>query len=215
MSPRRERQTAVDDGSAKTARRGPRGQHNTPGPPGLIGTGEKAKNFKGSFMRLMRTLRPERTLIIVVILLTIVSVACQVARPQDHGRGHQRHLRGLHEPADQQAVESRGLAPDSWTKEQVVAQLEAAGRDRQGEDAGRDGSASWQGRGFRRREQGAPDRCRDLRAQRASLVAAGAISWPASCSTRSTGCGVTSTRRSHVSRSSTSTATLAATSSAG
>ena len=50
----------MDVGRSTRCRQAREQQHF--GPPGLVGTGEKAKNFKGSFKRLMRTLRPERKL---------------------------------------------------------------------------------------------------------------------------------------------------------
>ncbi len=99
MSAREGGQRTEGAGEPKSARRGPRGGHETPGPPGLIGTGEKAKDFKGSFKRLVKTLRPERTLIIVVILLAAVSAAGQIAAPEDHGRGHKRHRCRRPEPS--------------------------------------------------------------------------------------------------------------------
>jgi len=52
------------------------------GPPGLIGTGAKAKRFLPSFKRLAGRLRPDRTLLIVVMLMAVVGVACQVAGPK-------------------------------------------------------------------------------------------------------------------------------------
>jgi ATP-binding cassette subfamily B protein len=48
----------------------------------LIGSGEKPKNFKKSFKRLLGRLRPERTMLTIVILLAVVSVACSVAAPK-------------------------------------------------------------------------------------------------------------------------------------
>ncbi len=52
------------------------------GPPGLIGSGEKAKDFKGSFKRLVGRLRPERSKIVLIILLAVISVTCTVAAPK-------------------------------------------------------------------------------------------------------------------------------------
>ncbi len=102
-------------------RRGPRGGHHTPGPPGLIGTGDKPRHFKESFKRLVRSLRPERVLIVVVIALTIVSVACQIAAPKIMAGATDDIFAGV------MSRQINGYAGDSWTKEQVVAQLEATG----------------------------------------------------------------------------------------
>ena len=60
-----------------------RGSHGPGfGSPGLIGTGEKAKDFKGSFKRLVGRLRPERAMLAVVFFLAVVSVACSVSAPK-------------------------------------------------------------------------------------------------------------------------------------
>ena len=55
--------------------------------PGMIGMGmgmppAKPKDFRGSFRRLFGTLRPERPLIIGVILLAIISVTLTVVGPK-------------------------------------------------------------------------------------------------------------------------------------
>jgi ATP-binding cassette subfamily B protein len=126
MSDRRPRATA-DDLQTKRSRRGPGTGHQTPGPPGLIGTGEKAKDFKGSFKRLLLTLRPERGLIIVVIFLTVVAVACQIAAPKIMARAMDDIFAGVTSRQIDKQMEEFGFSPDQWTKEQVVAQLEAAG----------------------------------------------------------------------------------------
>ncbi len=126
MSERPEERNGVDAGDAKRgrglrpARRGPR-DHDTPGPPGLVGTGEKAKDFKGSFKRLLGSLRPERTLLIVIVLLTIVSVACQIVAPKIMARATDDIFAGAI------SREINQMAGDSWTKEQMIAQLQAAG----------------------------------------------------------------------------------------
>jgi ATP-binding cassette subfamily B multidrug efflux pump len=121
------RADGTGDAGASTARRGRRSGQHTPGPPGLIGTGEKAKNFKASFKRLLRTLRPERVLIMVVVLLTIVSVACQIGAPKIMAGAIDDIFAGATSRQINKQMEALGYAPDSWTVEQVVAQLEAAG----------------------------------------------------------------------------------------
>jgi ATP-binding cassette subfamily B multidrug efflux pump len=131
MSAGRARETKVGSGSGSgSARRGGRGQQHF-GPPGLVGTGEKAKNFKPSFTRLMRRFRPERTLLIFVVTLAVVSVASQVAAPKILGHGTNEILAGATSRQINAAQEARGLPADGWTKEQVVAQREAAGKTNQ------------------------------------------------------------------------------------
>ncbi len=125
MSERREHQMEESTGRAKRARRGPGAGHQTPGPPGLIGTGEKAKDFKGSFKRLMRTLRPERWLIIIVVFLTIISVACQIAAPKIMAGATNDIFAGALSRQINKQMDALGRAPGSWTKEEVVKALEA------------------------------------------------------------------------------------------
>jgi ATP-binding cassette subfamily B multidrug efflux pump len=89
------------------------------GPPGLIGSGEKAKDFKGSFKRLVRRLRPERRMIILVIFLTVVSVGCTVGAPKILARATNLIFSGF--------VSSH--LPAGVTQEQAVAGLRAAGQN--------------------------------------------------------------------------------------
>jgi ATP-binding cassette subfamily B multidrug efflux pump len=95
------------------------------GPPGLVGTGDKAKNFKASFKRLLGRLRPERTLIIAVVFLAIFSTTCQVGAPQVLKRATNLIFAGA------TSRQINVYAGDNWTKEQVVAQLEATGKSDQ------------------------------------------------------------------------------------
>ena len=127
MSGREERQSGQGGGRSRRAVGGPRGGHQRPGPPGLIGSGEKAKDFKGAFKRLVRTLRPERVLILIVVALTVVSVACQIAAPKVMARATDDIFAGAMSREIDRQIEALGYSPDSWTPEQVVAQLEAAG----------------------------------------------------------------------------------------
>ncbi len=89
------------------------------GPPGLIGTGEKAKDFKGSFKRLVGRLRPERRLIVLIVLLAVISVTCTVAAPKVLARATNLIFSG--------AVSKQ--LPAGVTQEQAVAGLRAAGED--------------------------------------------------------------------------------------
>ncbi|MCE5253185.1 MAG: ABC transporter ATP-binding protein/permease [Actinomycetia bacterium] len=114
-------EVAVADKAARPPRRGRGGGPHGGGPPGLVGTGEKAKDFKGSFKRLVQALRPERTLIIVVVLLTVVSVGCQIAAPKIMARATDDIFAGV------MSRQINQYAGSNWTKEQVIAQLKAAG----------------------------------------------------------------------------------------
>jgi ATP-binding cassette subfamily B multidrug efflux pump len=92
------------------------------GPPGLIGTGDKAKNFKASFRRLLGQLRPERRVLIAVVLLAVISVTCSVGSPKILLRATNAIFAGAI------SRQINGYAGDTWTKEQVVQQLEASGQ---------------------------------------------------------------------------------------
>ncbi|MCX8033126.1 MAG: ABC transporter ATP-binding protein/permease [Thermoleophilia bacterium] len=100
--------------------RGRGGGPRPPGPPGLIGTGQKAKDFKGSFKRLVARLRPEWHLLAVVISLGVISVACGIAGPKILARATNLIFEG--------AI-SKHL-PAGVTKEQIVTQLEASGQEK-------------------------------------------------------------------------------------
>jgi ATP-binding cassette subfamily B multidrug efflux pump len=104
----------------RKGRPGQGGQPHSPGfgPPGLIGSGEKAKDFKGSFKRLVRRLRPERSKLILIILLAVVSVACTVAAPKILARATNQIFAG---------VVSKQL-PAGVTQEQAVAALRTQGQ---------------------------------------------------------------------------------------
>jgi ATP-binding cassette subfamily B multidrug efflux pump len=105
----------------------PRERHRAPGPHGLIGTGEKAKNFRASFSRLLRTLRPERTLIVIVILLTLIATVFQIAAPKIMAQATDDIFAGAMSRQINKQVEAMGFPAGGWTKGQIVAQLEAAG----------------------------------------------------------------------------------------
>jgi ATP-binding cassette subfamily B multidrug efflux pump len=82
---------------------------------------EKPKNFKGSFGRLIGTLRPEASRIIIVILLAVLSVSCSVVGPKILGNATDILFEG---------VVGKQL-PADVTKEQAVAALRASGETRQ------------------------------------------------------------------------------------
>lgn len=85
---------------------------------GLIGTGAKSKDFKGSGRRLAGLLRPHRFMIAVVIALGIVSVGLETAGPRILGNATNVLFSG---------VISEQL-PEGVTQEQAIAGLRAQGR---------------------------------------------------------------------------------------
>jgi ATP-binding cassette subfamily B multidrug efflux pump len=91
------------------------------GPPGLVGTGEKAKSFGPSFKRLMGRLRPERRVILVAVMLAVIGVTASVAAPKITARA----VNLIAEGAVSKPI------PVGVTKEQIIAQLEAAGQTNQ------------------------------------------------------------------------------------
>ena len=103
---------------------GPAGAPARPMGPGRGGMGfglpaAKPKDFRGSFRRLVGTLRPEAPLIAGVILLAIVSVTFTVVGPKILGNAVNTIFEG--------AI-SRNL-PAGATQEQVIAAARAAGND--------------------------------------------------------------------------------------
>ena len=70
---------------AAEARRGPNragGMGGGRGPMGMAMPGEKSQNFGPSAKRLMRRLRPERTLVALVVLLAVASVTLTAVGPK-------------------------------------------------------------------------------------------------------------------------------------
>ncbi|WP_052462693.1 ABC transporter ATP-binding protein [Nigerium massiliense] len=93
------------------------------GPMHGRGTGEKAINFLPSLRRLLGMLRPERTLIIVVVALTVISVVFNVVGPAILGQATNIVFAG---------VLGRALGerfPAGTSTEQAVAALRAAGQN--------------------------------------------------------------------------------------
>ncbi len=118
MSESRPRKNGTKTGfRPSSGRRREAGPHA--GPPGLVGSGEKAKDFKGSLKRLAVRLRPERWMITVVVMLAVFSVAASVAGPKILARATNLIFEG--------AI-SRNI-PAGATKEQVIAGLQASGQD--------------------------------------------------------------------------------------
>lgn len=106
---------AEDDVDKKKVPRGGMGF----GPPHLTGTGEKAKDFKGSFKRLAGRLRPDLLKISIVGVLAVLSVGLNVAAPKVLARASNLIFEG---------VISVNL-PAGATKDQVVAGLRERGQD--------------------------------------------------------------------------------------
>ncbi len=108
-------------GEAPKRPRGPQGPG--PGGPGghaLTQPTAKAKDFKGTMRRLVGELRPERTLLIIVVLLAVASVAFAVVGPKILGNATNILFEGV---VSQQI-------PAGTTKEEAVAGLRAQGQDR-------------------------------------------------------------------------------------
>ena len=80
---------------------------------------EKSKNFRAAFGRLLRRLRPESHLIILVFLLAIVSVTFAVVGPKILGNATNAIFQGV--------ISAR--LPVGVTKDQAVAALRASGQD--------------------------------------------------------------------------------------
>ena len=86
-------------GPATTGRRAPGGPGRPGGGPGMMGMGmglpaAKAKDFRGSFRRLLGHLRPERRAIVAGRPARRRQRHLRGHRAQDPGRGDQHHLRG-------------------------------------------------------------------------------------------------------------------------
>jgi len=92
--------------------------------PGMMGMGmgmppAKPRDFRGSFRRLVGTLRPERTLIAGVIVLAIISVTLTVVGPKILGNAVNTIFEGAF---------SRNM-PAGVTQEQLVAGLRQSGQN--------------------------------------------------------------------------------------
>jgi len=108
--------------SGHSGRRAPssrqRGHGPGMGPPGLVGSGEKAKDFRGTFKRLFGRLRAEYLKISIVVFLAIVSVAATVTSPKILARVTNEIVAG---------TVSKKL-PAGATQQQVIAGLKASGQ---------------------------------------------------------------------------------------
>ena len=116
MSCRTSRRQAAASGRADPQGPVPAG----PGGHALTQPTAKAKDFKGTMRRLVGELRPERTLLIIVVLLAVASVAFAVVGPKILGNATNILFEGV----------VNGQIPAGTTKEQAVAGLRAQGQDR-------------------------------------------------------------------------------------
>ncbi len=104
---------------AAEARRGPgRNPHQGRGPMGMAMPGEKSKSFLPSARRLMRRLRPERALVLVVIALAVVSVVLTAVGPKILGHATNIIFEGFF----------GARLPAGATKDQVIQGLRAQGQ---------------------------------------------------------------------------------------
>jgi ATP-binding cassette subfamily B protein len=113
-----------ESGAADDTAKRPRGpQGPGPGGPGghaLTQPTAKAKDFKGTMRRLAGELKPDRTLLLIVVILAVASVAFAVVGPKILGHATNILFEGV---VNQQL-------PAGATKAQAIAGLEAKGQDR-------------------------------------------------------------------------------------
>jgi ATP-binding cassette subfamily B protein len=93
--------------------------------PGMMGMGmglppAKAKDFRGSLRRLFGTLRPERTLLVAVVLLGVVSVTFNVIGPKILGEAINRIVEG---------ALGKQILGSGATQQQAVDAARAQGQD--------------------------------------------------------------------------------------
>ncbi len=104
------------EGPARPAGRGPGMMGMGPGLPPA-----KAKDFNGTLRRLLERLRPERLLVVLVVLLAVVSVTFAVIGPKILGLATNIIFEG--------AISAQ--LPPGVTQQQVIAGLEAQGQTQQ------------------------------------------------------------------------------------
>ncbi len=106
-------------GGGGPARRGPGGPGGHGGPLGFASmSAAKSKDFRGSFQRLLGELRPERSLVVVVMAFAVVSVLFAVIGPKLLGNATNLIFEG---------VVGRQLPP-GMSKDAAVAGLRASGQ---------------------------------------------------------------------------------------
>ena len=95
-----------------------------PGPGPTTAPTEKAKNFTGTWKRLLGELRPERWRIVIVVILTIVAVVLNVVAPKVLARATNIIFEGVLGTL----LGTRGL-PDGLAGDQLAQALRASGQD--------------------------------------------------------------------------------------
>lgn len=105
--------TSTRQNSRRTQPGGPHG-----GPPGGMGAVEKSKDFTGSLKRLLGELRPDRWLVALTLLASLISVGLSVTAPKALGRATDIIFNG---------VASKAIASFP-SKDAAIGSLEAAGR---------------------------------------------------------------------------------------
>ncbi len=109
------------DGKAPARPRGPQGPG--PGGPGghaLTQPTAKAKDFKGTMRRLAGELKPDRTLLLLVVILAVASVGFAVVGPRILGHATNIIFEGV----------VNKQIPDGVTKDQAIEGLRAKGQER-------------------------------------------------------------------------------------
>ena len=95
-----------------------------PGPGPTTAPTKKAKNFTGTWKRLLGELRPERWRIVIVVILTIVAVVLNVVAPKVLARATNIIFEGVLGTL----LGTRGL-PDGLAGDQLAQALRAGGQD--------------------------------------------------------------------------------------
>jgi ATP-binding cassette subfamily B multidrug efflux pump len=112
-----EEERAAEQRRGPTRAGGPGGR----GPMGMAMPGEKSKNFGPNAKRLLRRLRPERTLVALVVVLAVASVVLTSIGPKILGHATNLIFEGFFS----------AQLPANVTKAQVVDQLRANGQTQQ------------------------------------------------------------------------------------
>ncbi|MDR1441336.1 MAG: ABC transporter ATP-binding protein/permease [Bifidobacteriaceae bacterium] len=107
--------------------RPPAGRRGPMGPGGPAMPGAKALDFKGSGLRFLGLLRPERVKIAIALALTVVSVALGVVGPKILGQATNRVFEGfMGKMIGEELVRAGVLAPgQTMEKDQVIQLVEA------------------------------------------------------------------------------------------
>ncbi len=119
---------SAQENAETTTARPPQRRRGPMGPMGGMGMpGEKAKDLKGSGRRLIGLLQPERSRLVWMIVLGVLSVAAAVAGPKILGRATNVIFEGLlgHQIAGQLPA---GVDPSTVGVDQIIATLRSQGQ---------------------------------------------------------------------------------------